>query len=238
MARHESGDEDATEALLARLERFREELGRSFDVLPDGVAVVVHPRATQLALAQPWLPLARLASAPAGRRYLAGWFTERQIHVLGPQALEGRASGVPGSREALALAPLHEYAHLVVAANNRSLPPPFNPRSLQRYLRWAWLCEGAACHLSGQTQHLQPAIARRLREGARPAFPPRIADAQLLGGTLLGLLEQGQGRAACVALVSQLDRDGHRRALERAFDAPASDIEAAWRRHIASFSTA
>src|ERR671928_195607 len=85
-------------------------------------------------------------------------------------------------REALALSPLHEYAHLVIGANNASFPPPFTTRTFSRYVRWAWLCEGAATHFSGQGRHLRAAIARRLREGARPAFPPAVRDATLLGG--------------------------------------------------------
>ena len=97
-----------------------------------------------LGLSQPWLPLARRAAAPASRRYYAGWFGENEIHVLSPPALERRASNVAGSREALLLSPEHEYAHVVVGANNPDLPPPFSTAAFRRYVRWAWLCEGAA----------------------------------------------------------------------------------------------
>ena len=108
--------------------------------MPDEVGVVLHPRPAALALAHPWLPLARRAAAPAARRYYAGWFGEFEIHVLAPPALEKRASGVPGSREALLLTPQHEYAHLVVGANNPDLPPPLSWSTFRRYVRWAWLC--------------------------------------------------------------------------------------------------
>src|SRR5438105_765546 len=43
---------------------------------------------------------------------------------------------------------------------------------LQPLRALAWLAEGAAVYFSGQGRHLRAAIARRLREGGRPAFPP------------------------------------------------------------------
>src|SRR5919206_2566011 len=115
------------------------------------------------------------------------------------------------------LSPLHEYAHLTIGANNPALPPPFNPGTFRRYLRWAWLAEGAATQLSGQTPHLRAAVARRLHEGDAPSFPPSPRDAPLLGGTLLDMLEEERGSDALVALTSRLDPDGAERALERAF---------------------
>ena len=143
-----------------------------------------------------------MVAAPASRRYFAGWFTEADIHVLSSPALERRASKVPGSREALLLSPLHEYSHLVIGANNPDLPPPFSPAAFRRYVRWAWLCEGGAVWLSGQTPHLRAAIMRRLREGGRPEFPPSPRDAMLLGGTIFSMLEREGGPAAAVALAT------------------------------------
>jgi hypothetical protein len=231
-ARHESEDADAAEATLERLEEFRSRLDRLFEVTPGDVSVVMHAHPAALALAHPWLPLARVMTAPAGRRYMAGWFSSGEIHVLSPAALAARASRVEGSREALLLAPLHEYAHLVVAANNRLFPPPFTTRSFSRYIRWAWLCEGAAVHFSGQLRHLRAAIARRLREGGRPAFPPDARDAMLLGGTVLGLLERSAGSNACVDLVTRLDPAGAVAAIERAFERPLPDVEREWRDYL------
>ena len=166
--------------MLESLEAFRLEVERLFDRAPGDIAVVLHPRPAALTLAHPWLPLARMVAAPASRRYFAGWFTETDIHVLSPPALEKRASKVPGSREALILSPLHEYSHLVIGANNPDLPPPFSPSAFRRYVNWAWLCEGGAVWLSGQTPYLRAAIVRRLREGGRPEFPPSASDAMLL----------------------------------------------------------
>ncbi len=235
-ARHDSAHAEEAAAVLAALEVLREELGGLYEGVPDDVEVVLHPRPAALALAQPWLPLARRAAAPAARRYYAGWFSEFQIHVLAPPALEQRASGVPGSREALLLTPQHEYAHLVVGANNPYLPPPFSLSTFRRYVRWAWLCEGAATWLSGQAPMLRPAIVRRLREGGRPAFPPEPRDAMLLGGTLFSLLEQERGgRAAAALATSDLER-GPRSVLVDAFGRQLAGVESDWRELLAGLS--
>jgi hypothetical protein len=228
-ARHEERDADAAADILADLERLRIRLEERFRTTPGEVAVVMHPTPMALSLAHPWLPLARMAAAPAARRYMAGWFSKGEIHVLAPGALEERASAVAGSREALLLTPRHEYAHLVIGANNPALPPPFTPRTFSRYLRWAWLCEGAATHLAGQTEHLRPAIARRLREGGRPGFPPTASDAVLLGGTVFALLEEQAGMAACVEMAARPPDGGGATAIESAFGRSAAEVERQWR---------
>jgi hypothetical protein len=229
-ARHDSVHADAAAAVLDGLESFRDELGGLFPATPYEVAVVIHPRPLMLALAHPWLPLARAAAAPASRRYFAGWFSSREIHVLAPDALERRAANTVGSRDALLLSPRHEYAHLVVGANNPDLPPPFSPRSFRSYLRWAWLAEGAATHFAGQTRHLRPAIARRLHEGRRPAFPPSARDAMLLGGTIFSLLD---AESAVELALSPLS-GSPRRAIEGAFGRRAPAVERDWRDHLDS----
>jgi hypothetical protein len=233
-ARHDSAHAEDAAAVLEALEGFREDLARLFDHTPGEVSVVLHPRPLMLAFAHPWMPLARMVAAPASRRYFAGWFTRDEIHVLAPTALERRASGVAGSREALMLSPQHEYAHLVVGANNPDMPPPFSGGGFRRYVRWAWLCEGAAAHFSGQTHHLRAAIVRRLHEGPRPEFPPRARDAQLLGGTVFSLLERLEGVDASVALSQTRDDDGHRRAIEWAFGRRAAKVERDWRDYLDS----
>jgi hypothetical protein len=236
-ARHESEQAEEAASVLEQLEGFRERLGELFDLTPGEVAVVIHPGPAQLYLAQPWLPLARMVAAPASRRYFSGCFSSREIHVLAPTVLRARASNVPGSREAIQLAPLHEYAHLVVGANNPRLPPPFNPGSFRRYLAWAWLCEGAATWLSGQARFLGPAIARRMHEGGKPSFPPNARDAMLLGGTVFGLLEREQGRRACVLLAADPDETSGTLAIQSAFGGHRSDIEPAWHRYLTELST-
>ena len=233
-ARHEESDAGHVADLLDDLESFREELAELFESVPGHLDVVVHPRPYALSLAQPWLPLARMAAAPASRRYMAGWFTADTLHVLAPEALHERASAVEGSRDALMLSPLHEYAHVVVGANNPALPPPFNPGSFRRYLRWAWLCEGAATQLAGQTAYLRAAVARRLYEGEKPLFPPSARDAPLLGGTVLDMLEEESGPEAVADLARVRIGDGSdpRPVLERAFGRRLFDIERDWRERL------
>ena len=237
-ARHETRHADVAADLLQRLEDFRAELEGTFERTPWDVAVVIHPSPTELALAHPWLPFARMFFAPASRRYFAGWFAKGEIHVLAPDALAARASRVPGSREALALSPQHEYAHLALAENNPALPPPFTVNTFRKYLELAWVCEGAATWLAGQTRFLRPAIARRLREGKPPSFPPSARDAQLLGGTVFSLLARAAGRQSCVELARVKHDYEARTAIEMAFARPIEEVEEDWRVYLADFSAA
>jgi hypothetical protein len=231
-ARHDAADSESVLAVLHRLEEFRTGLGRHFKETPAGVAVVIHSSSALLTIAHPWLELARLTASPASRRYFGGWFTKDEIHVLSPRLLEKRASNVEGSMEALQLSPLHEYSHLVIGANNSKLPPPFNPKSFRNYLKWAWLCEGAATWMSGQTRYLAPAISTRLREGGKPSFPPSPRDAMLLGGSVFDLLEKGSGPDACVKMASRLDPAGPEAAIERAFARSLGEVRRDWLSHL------
>lgn len=224
--------------MLADLEDFRRELEDLFDVVPGEVAVVIHPRPLMMNFAAPWLPLARLVSAPAGRRYFTGFFAAREIHVLAPAALERRASGVPGSREALIRTPRHEYAHLVIGANNATFPPPFSPATFRRYARSAWLCEGAASFFAGQVPLMRAAIVRRLREGRRPQFPPASRDALVLGGTVFEMLAGERGPEACADLARAPDTRSPRRSIEDVFGRPGAGVERDWASYLASFTAA
>jgi len=134
-------------------------------------------------MAHPFLPLVRWSAAPAGRRYLAGWPMATEVHVLGEAAMEKRAAG-DASLEALKGTAERLYTEIVIAANNERIPPPWTPFRFTRYLRWAWLVEGAAQHFSRQVDLYRAAVIRRLREGSRPTFPPSRRDAILLGGTI------------------------------------------------------
>jgi len=238
-ARHESEDADDAARVLERLEQARDHLGELFPRTVGDLTVVIHGSVGALWLAQPYLPLAAAVTAPAGRRYLVGWFGSREIHVLAPRVLERRASNVPGSRELLMLAPAALYAGAVVGANNPDLPPPFSPASFVRYLRWAWLGQGAAQYLAGQVAHLRPAITRRLHEGGTPAFPPSVRDATVLGGTVFDLLAREEGPQAAVQLASRLHPDGPEAALVKAFRGrELSYTEGNWRAHLARLASA
>jgi hypothetical protein len=238
-ARHESGDAEGAARVLADLEAARERLGELFSRTPGELTVVLHRSPGALALSQPYLVAARARSAPAGRRYLAGWYGTREIHVLAPRALEARASAAEGSREALLRTPVALYASVVIGANNPDLPPPFTLGSLRRLGRWAWLAQGAAQFLAGQVPHLRPAIALRLREGRAPEFPPGRRDAPLLGGTVFDLLAREEGVAACARLASLPLRADARAALEKAFHGRAvKHTEGTWRAHLARLAGA
>jgi hypothetical protein len=233
-ARHEEGAWESTRAVLELLEETRERLATVFPSVPDEVTVVLHDSRTELDLAQPVLPLMRRATTPAARRYLAGWAGASEIHVLTPRLLADRAANVDGSREMLMLTPAAMYAQLVIGASNPLLPPPWRPGSAIRAARWAWLVAGAAQWFSGQTAHARPAIARRLREGRRPEFPPGLRDAALLGGTVIDLLAREEGERAAVALACRLPPGGPRTALVEVFSGRSlMHTEGTWRAHLA-----
>ncbi len=232
-ARHDDADAEDVVSVLELLEGMRERLTERFPVVPAEVSVVVHGSAAQLDLAAPYLPLVRRMTAPAARRYLVGWAGTRQLHVLAPRVLAARASQVPGSRELNLLAPAALLGQLVVGANQRALPPPWGPRTAPRYRRWAWLSAGAGQWLSGQVPHARPAIARRMREGPAPSFPPGPRDAGLLGGSVVDLLAREEGEDAVLRLLlDRLPRDPER-ALAAAFRGRArAHTEGTWRAHL------
>jgi hypothetical protein len=173
----------------------------------------------------------RRLTAPAARRFVVGWFGRDELHVLAPRLLDRRASSAGGSREMALLAPAALYVQLAVGDAHPRLPPPFRPWSMPRYRRWAWLQAGAGALLSGQTEHAGPSIVRRLREGPPPEFPPSVADAMLLGGTVLDLLAREEGMDAVARLLTApLGRGGPRHALVEAFGGrPVAHTEGTWR---------
>jgi hypothetical protein len=237
-ARHDSTQADAADRVLHSLERTRAYLAQYFPRTTAGISVVFHPSVASLAIARPLLPLAWLSAAPAARRYVAGWSSAHELHVLEPDALEARASTVPGSREMLARTVPSLYARRVIVENNQDLPGRLTPRRVRAELRWAWLIEGTARWFGGQTAHARPAITRRLREGRRPAFPPGLRDAPLLGGTVIDLLVSKHGEHAAARLASRLHPHGPRGALREAFRGRSTqDVEEAWHAHLVGLTT-
>src|SRR3954447_25277316 len=239
VARHDARDAEDAHRVLTQLEHARLRLEERFDARPGELAVVLHSSPAQLDAAQPWLPVLRRLTAPAARRYVVGWAGPRELHVLSPRLLAHRASNVEGSLEMLMLAPSALLARRYVAAGHPPLPPPAGPLRLARWGRWAWLVEGAAQWLSGQTRHVRPAVARRLREGPPPAFPPAPpppppprACALLRGGSVFDLLAREQGTRACLTLARGPHLDGPVRALEVAFPRALRHTEGAWRSHL------
>ena len=234
-ARHDDGDASFSEGILDGLESLSLKLEDRFEKVPGGITVVVHPNGAWLNFAHPFLPLVRWSSAPAGRRYLAGWVMTGEIHVLGENALVRRAAG-DASFDALRGTAERLYAQLVIAANNERMPPPWSPANFRRYLDWAWLVEGSAQHFARQVDLFRPAVIRRLREGSRPSFPPSRRDATILGGTIFDLLEEYRGGGACELLVARLRRGGPVANLEAAFDLRPREVEELWREYLRAVS--
>src|SRR5438477_8289898 len=102
-ARHDSADAGDAERVLYSLERTRKRLLGVFPRGLVGLTVVLHGSTLSLSMANPMLPLMWLSTAPAARRYVAGWSAGQELHVLAAGTLEARASNVPGSREMLQL---------------------------------------------------------------------------------------------------------------------------------------
>ena len=218
VARHDERDAAEAERVLAQLEYARPRLQKLLNTDAGELAVVIHPSTAQLDAAAPWLVAQRALTAPAGRRYLAGWAGENELHVLSPRLLAQRASNVEGSLEMLMLTPSALLAKRLLGVGGRT--------ALKRFGGGAWRVEGAAQFFSGQTKHVRPAVVARLREGPTPSFPPDRRDATLLGGTVFELLAREEGEARCVALA----RDGE---LEHAFRGrPMRQSEQAWRSHL------
>ena len=232
-ARHAELDGADADGVLELLEGIREQLSELFPVVPEGVTAVIHSNSAQLAMAQPVAAMLRALTAPASRRYVAGWYSAHEIHLLAPRLLSARASSVPGSLEMLMLAPAALYGQLVTGLNNPGLPPPFRPRSWLDAPRWAWLSAGAGQWFSGQTAHARPAIANRLREGDRPSFPPQLRDAQLLGGSVFDLVASESGAEAAIRLATETPGD-QRELIARNFPGRSfADTEGVWRAHLA-----
>ena len=238
-ARHDQADTRDARRVLQSLELARTRVDGLFPHPVDELTVVLHPSVASLTMNNPTLPLVWLLTAPAARRYVAGWAGVTEIHVLSPALLRGRASAVPGSREMLALSAAALYMRRVILRNNRDLQGVMGPIRARRELRWAWLLEGAARWFSGQTDHARPAIARRLREGRRPSFPPGLRDAALLGGTVVDLLARERGERAAARFASRLHSGGPAAAIAEAFGGRGVvHTEGAWRSHLARLASA
>ena len=233
VARHAEQDADDADGVLELLEGTRAQLSDVFTAAPASVTVIVHSNTAQLSAAQPVAAALRLLTAPSSRRYVAGWYSRDEIHVLAPRLLAERASSVPGSLEMLMLAPAALYAQLVAGLSNPGLPPPFTLRSWTHAPSWAWLAAGAGQWFSGQTAHARPAIANRLRESEQPSFPPKLRDAQLLGGTVFDLLASESGEQAAIRLATEAPGD-QRDLIARNFPGRSfGDTEGVWRAHLA-----
>lgn len=238
-ARHEEAVTDDARHVLQSLERTRQYLEGYFPRIPAEVTLVLHGGPVGLIASNPLMPFVWLGTAPASRRYVVGWAGRSVMHMLEPRVLRGRASNVPGSAEMLEYGAACLYARRVVIASNKDLARVMPALRLRRELRWAWLLEGAARWFGGQTSHARPAIARRLREGGPPRFPPGPRDAALLGGTVIDLLAREQGAQAAARFACRLHPQGPRAALSEAFGGRSlAHTEGAWRSHLSRLAGA
>ena len=182
--------------------------------------MIVHPASAWLAAAHPFLPAARWAAAPAGRRYLAGWAMATELHVLNDTYMDRRAAGEDSQRALRGTA----------AAALR----PARPRVQQR---------AASAALGAAALRALPALGVADR-GRRPvllgpgAALPRRRDPPHARGRAAGVPALGSrrdhprghrlrparapvaGPTRCDMLVSRLRKDGARGNLELAFDEP------------------
>ena len=115
VARHDERDAADAERVLSLLEHQRLRLEERLPARLGPLGVVLHGSRVQLHASQPWLPVQRGLTAPAGRRYLVGWAGATELHVLAPRLLAQRASNVEGSLELLMLAPGELLARRTVA---------------------------------------------------------------------------------------------------------------------------
>jgi hypothetical protein len=241
-ARHDESATDDARHVLQSMERTREYLAGYFPRTPTEVTLVLHERPVGLIASNPLMPLVWLATAPAARRYVVGWAGRHVIHMLEPTRLRERApSGVGGDgiSQMLEYGAACLYARRVVITSNKDLARVMPALRMRRELRWAWLLEGAARWFGGQTAHARPAIARRLREGRPPSFPPGPRDAVLLGGTVIDLLAREQGAQAAARFACRLHPQGPRAALSQAFGGRSlAHTEGAWRSHLSRLAGA
>ncbi len=228
--RHSSAASADAARVLRQLERARERLADDFPQPATELTVVLHDSPHALVLSNPLMPAIWGLTAKPVRRYVTGWAGRHELHVLAPRALRERASGVSGSFEMLALAPASLYSKAVIVGTNRELQQARLPGRSWAELRWAWLVEGAARWLSGESGHGRMVAGNYMRTGHRPRFPPSARDAPLLAPTLIELLAEQQGSAAVVRLVGRLHTGGPDAALLSAFPGQGlSSIESEWR---------
>src|SRR2546423_15249659 len=98
-ARFDEGDADDAARVLEQLEQAREDFSGRFPRAASDLTAVIHDSELALALAAPYLPLARVVTAPAGRSYLVGRFRAAELHIPAPQLRAPPGSDVPGFRD-------------------------------------------------------------------------------------------------------------------------------------------
>ncbi len=231
--RHNSEHDADAARVLALLERVRERLTGKLPQTVEAFTVVLHDTPASLALSHPMMAVSWRAAYPDARPYVTGWFNPREMHVLSPQALRARATGISGSYEMLRLAPASLYTKRVICESNAELVTARAAARRALETRWAWLLEGCARWLSGESDHADGVVAAYVRQGNKVSFPPTARDAPILAPTLMEMLAQQQGEQAVATIATSLPAQGPRAALTKAFGGRAlMNIESDWRRHL------
>ena len=159
---------------------------------------------------------------------------ERELHVLAPRLLAQRASNVEGSLEMLMLAPSALLARRALARRHPGLPPPLGPRPASRAgCAGRGSSRARAQWLSGQTRHVRPAVARRLREGARAGVPAQPRATRRCSAAPCSTCWRARRASGLRRARRGPHRDGADAALDDAFDGRGvRHTEAAWRSHL------
>ncbi len=130
----------------------------------------------------------------------------------------------------LALTPASLYARWVIAAGNRELQAAGATQRLWLGQHWAWLLEGAARWLSGETGYSRSVVGSYMRDARRPHFPTARRGRADPGRTLIELLAERRGEAGVARLVGRLHSGGAQTALRIAFGEEAlMNVEMEWR---------
>jgi hypothetical protein len=159
------------------------------------------------------------------RRLVTGIGVGASVHCLSPSALRPRIGDrQTDEREFMRKSVAAAVAQHLIAT---SVPTMATTRAVLG--RHAWLSWGAGQWLSGQTEHAAGFIRRRLRRVERSSYPPRRADAILLGGTVLEFVAHEQGRAAALALL----RKGIDRSQTGLADGDSAHAAGPWRTYLA-----
>jgi len=80
-ARHDSSNRDDAARVLHSLELARRDLADYFPIDLAGLTAVLHSNTASLWASSPLLPVAWVTTAPAARRYLAGWAGGSEVAV-------------------------------------------------------------------------------------------------------------------------------------------------------------
>ncbi len=239
-ARHNEDDARDARRVLQSLSLTELRMAELFPRPVGELTVVLHSGVVSLTLAHPVLPLVWLTTAPAARRYVAGWAGRDELHVLSPKVLRGRASNVTGSREMLALSAAALYARRIVIENNRELAHVFAPRAG---------APGAAMGVADRGRGAlvlrpdRPRPAGDRPPAARGRTSPISPRLSRLGVARWDRVRPARGRARASGPRRSwhliLSRAGPRAALTAAFGGRAIEhTEGAWRAHLARLAGA